>query len=49
MDVIRIYNNLETRVTISGDRSEKYIEYFFGLQDNGYSFKDTVETIAAQQ
>lgn len=32
MDVIRLYNGLETRVTICGDRSEKYIEYFFNLQ-----------------
>lgn len=46
MDVIRIYNNLETRVTICGDRSDKYIEYFFNLQKEGYTFKDTNENIA---
>lgn len=47
-EVVRIYDGLETKVVITGDKADKYIEYFHGLQEQGFTFKDTGATIATQ-
>lgn len=38
----------ETKVTIQGEKGDGFVEYFFGLQDEGYTFRDTGATIAAE-
>ena len=43
-DVIRTYNGNDTHVTIvKGEKADKYM---FSLQDEGFTFRDTAETIA---
>lgn len=43
-DVVRTYNGNDTVVTIV--KNEKADHYMFGLQDEGFTFRDTAETIA---
>lgn len=43
-DVIRTYKDNDTQVTIvKGEKADKYM---FGLQDEGFTFRDTAETLA---
>lgn len=43
-DIIRTYKGNDTVVTIV--KNEKADQYMFGLQDEGFTFRDTAETIA---
>lgn len=43
-DIIRTYKDNDTQVTIvKGEKADKYM---FDLQDEGFTFRDTAETLA---
>lgn len=46
-EIIRMYKGNETRVTILKEKGEDYAKYFHDLQNEGFTFKDTGENIAA--
>lgn len=46
-EIIRMYKGNETKVTILKEKGEDYAKYFHDLQNEGFTFRDTGENIAA--